>query len=120
MQKVKTIIKIMMPDFVYEILRVFEGFLMIFNIPLDILPMAILRPISGTTTLAILNDLFESFGPDSFVGRLASVIQGATDTTLYVLTLYFGSVGIKKIKYALVVMKMTDACFIIKMVSYSR
>lgn len=82
-------------DYIFNLLRPLLSF------PVEVLPMAILRPISGTTTLAILNDLFESFGPDSFVGRLASVIQGATDTTLYVLTLYFGSVGIKKIKYAL-------------------
>ena len=63
-------------NFVYEILRVFEGFLMKFNIPLDILPMAILRPISGTATLAIMNDIFMSYGPDSYAGRLASVLQG--------------------------------------------
>ena len=61
----------------------------------------IMRPISGSSTLAILNNLYESFGPDSFIGRLGSVIQGSTDTTFYVITLYFGSVGIKKIRYAL-------------------
>ena len=69
-------------NFVYEILRVFEGFLMKVNIPLDILPMAILRPISGTATLAIMNDIFMSYGPDSYAGRLASVLQGCTDTTI--------------------------------------
>lgn len=83
-------------NFVYEILRVFEGFLMKVNIPLDILPMAILRPISGTATLAIMNDIFMSYGPDSYAGRLASVLQGCTDTTIYVLALYFGSIGVKK------------------------
>lgn len=71
------------------------------NIPTEILPMMIMRPISGTSTLAILNNLFETFGPDSFIGRLGSVIQGSTDTTFYVLTLYFGSIGIKKIRYAM-------------------
>ena len=90
-------------NFVYEILRVFEGFLMKFNIPLDILPMAILRPISGTATLAIMNDIFMNYGPDSYAGRLASVLQGCTDTTIYVLALYFGSIGVKKIRYSLVV-----------------
>ena len=63
--------------------------------------MMIMRPISGTSSLAILNNLFSDFGPDSFIGRLGSVIQGSTDTTFYVLTLYFGSVGIKKIRYSL-------------------
>lgn len=71
------------------------------HIPIEIIPMAIMRPISGNSSLAILNNLLNKHGPDSFLGRLASVVQGTNDTTLYVLTLYFGSVGIKKIKYAL-------------------
>ena len=95
-------------NFVYEILRVFEGFLMKVNIPLDILQMAILRQISGTATLAIMNDIFMSYGPDSYAGRLASVLQGCTDTTIYVLALYFGSIGVKKIRYSLVVGLIAD------------
>jgi len=71
------------------------------KIPVQVLPMMIMRPISGSSTLAILNNLFLDYGPDSLIGRIASVIQGSTETTLYVITLYFGSVGIKKIKYAL-------------------
>lgn len=79
----------------------FQNILSIFHIPLEILPMAIMRPISGSSSLAILNTILETYGPDSFVGRLASVIQGSTDTTFYILTLYFGSIGIKKIRYSL-------------------
>ena len=71
------------------------------KIPIDVLPMAVLRPISGSSTLAILNHIFELSGPDSMVGRLASIIQGSTDTTFYIITLYFGCIGIKKMKYAL-------------------
>ncbi len=71
------------------------------SIPLEIIPMAILRPISGTASLAIMNDIFKSFGPDSFIGRLASILQGCTDTTIYVIALYFGSVKITKIRHAL-------------------
>ncbi len=71
------------------------------NVPLNILPMAILRPISGTASLAIMNDIFLNFGPDSYVGRLASVLQGCTDTTIYVIALYFGSVRITKTKHAI-------------------
>lgn len=95
-------------NFVYEVLSIFENFLLKFNIPIDILPMAILRPISGTATLAIMNDIFASFGPDSYAGRLASVLQGCTDTTIYVLALYFGSIGVKKIRYSLVVGLIAD------------
>ena len=72
-----------------------------FNLPLDIIPMALLRPISGTASLSIMNDIFSKFGPDSFVGLLASTIQGSTDTTIYVLALYFSSVKITKTRHAL-------------------
>jgi spore maturation protein B len=78
------------------------------KIPLEIVPMAIMRPISGTATLALMNDVFINYGVDSFLGRLASVIQGSTDTTIYILTLYFGCVGIKKIRYAMWVGLITD------------
>ena len=79
----------------------FQNILDFLHIPIEIIPMAIMRPISGSSSLAILNTILESYGPDSFIGRLASVIQGSTDTTLYILTLYFGSIGIKKIRYSL-------------------
>ena len=75
------------------------------KIPFEILPMIVMRPISGSSTLAILNSLFSKFGPD--------VIQGSTDTTFYVLTLYFGSIGIKKIRYSLIVGLFADLIGII-------
>jgi spore maturation protein B len=90
-----------------------EPVLRIIGIPFDIIPMAIMRPISGTSTLAILNNIFSQYGPDSFIGRLASTIQGCTDTTFYVITLYFGSIGIKKIRYSLYVGLFADLVGII-------
>lgn len=83
------------------------------NIPLEIMPMAILRPVSGTASLAIMNEIFTSFGPDSFIGRLASILQGCTDTTIYVIALYFGSVKISKIRHALWVGLFADLVGII-------
>ncbi len=83
------------------------------NIPLDILPMALLRPISGSSTLVIMNNIFLEFGPDSYIGRLASIIQGCTDTTFYVMSLYFGSVKILKTRYALKVGLFADFCGIV-------
>lgn len=71
------------------------------NIPVEIVPLAIIRPISGSASLAYLNNIFSLYGPDSFIGLLGSVLQGCTDTTLYVISLYFGSIGIKKIRYSL-------------------
>ena len=75
--------------------------------------MALVRPISGTASLAIMSNIFELYGPDSFVGRLASNLQGCTDTTIYVLALYFGSVKITKTKHALSAGLFADAVGII-------
>ncbi len=83
------------------LLKAMNPFLSFFHIPSDIIPMALIRPISGSSSLALLNHIFEKFTPDSYIGRLASILQGSTDTTFYILTLYFGSVGIKKIKHAM-------------------
>lgn len=85
-------------SFILNLLKPLFNFL---NVPLEILPLAAIRPISGSASLAILNSIYDTHGPDSFIGLLASVMQGSTDTTMYVITLYFGSVGIKKIRYAL-------------------
>lgn len=71
------------------------------NITSEIIPMCFLRSISGTSTLGIMANIFETYGPDSIMGYLASIIQGSSDTTLYVIALYFGSVGITKSRYAL-------------------
>ncbi len=83
------------------ILSFFESLFSLIKVPVEILPLAIVRPISGSASLAYLNSIFVKYGPDSFIGLLSSVIQGCTDTTLYVISLYFGSIGIKKIRYSL-------------------
>ena len=79
-----------------------------YDLSTDIISMAIFRPISGNASLAIMNNIFKVFGPDSIMGRLASTIQGSTDTTFYVLALYFGSIGVKKTRYALPVGLFAD------------
>lgn len=83
------------------------------DIPINVLPMALVRPISGTASLAIMSNIFEVYGPDSFVGRLASNLQGCTDTTIYVLALYFGSIKVTKTKHALSAGLFADAVGII-------
>lgn len=92
---------------------IFSPLLKLIEVPFEIVPMSLLRPISGTSSLVILNDLFTKYGADSFIGTLGSIIQGSTDTTFYVLTLYFGSVGIKKIRYGLIVGLLADLIGII-------
>lgn len=83
------------------------------GVPPDIFPLAIIRPISGTAALGMTSDLIATHGPDSFIGRLASVLQGSTDTTFYVLTVYFGAVGIRKMGDALKVGLLADLVGII-------
>ena len=79
----------------------------------EIIPMIILRPISGNASLAMLSKIYHNSGVDSFISFLASIIQGATDTTIYVLALYFGSIKIKKTRYALSIGLFADVCGII-------
>lgn len=63
-------------------------------------PVALMKPLNGSGARGMMLECFETFGPDSFVGHLASVLQGSTDTTFYILAIYFGSVGIKKYRYS--------------------
>lgn len=86
-------------------------------VPVDIIPLMLLRPVSGSSTLAILSNILSKFGPDSYVGVLASTMMGSTDTTVYCLAVYFGAVGIKNARYALLNGLLADVCaFIISIV----
>lgn len=78
------------------------------KVPPEVLPLGFLRPLTGTGSLAFTTDLIKTYGPDSMIGRIASTIQGSTDTTLYVLTVYFGAVGIRNGRYALKVGLFSD------------
>lgn len=84
-------------------------FLRWIGLPGSVVPLVLIRPLSGTASLGILADLLKNVGPDTFAGRLASAIQGSTDTTFYVLTVYFGAVGIRRTRYAVPVGLLGDA-----------
>lgn len=81
--------------------------------PCELVTLSIMRPISGNSSLIIMDNLLKTYGPDSFIGRTASIIQGSSDTTIYIIGLYFSSVGIKKIKYSLVVGLLADLMAVI-------
>lgn len=83
------------------------------HFPKELLPLAIMRPISGNSSLVLMNEILKTHGPDSYLGRIASVIQGSTDTTIYILSLYYSSIGVKKIKYSLIVGLLADLFAII-------
>lgn len=86
-------------------------------IPVDIIPLMLLRPVSGSSTLAILANILTKFGPDSYTGVLASTMMGSTDTTIYCLAVYFGAVGIKNARYAIVNGLLADAAaFVISII----
>ncbi len=74
----------------------------------DALPVALMKPLSGSGARALMIDTMKEFGPDSFVGRLVCIFQGSADTTLYIVALYFGSVGIKNTRYAIVAGLIAD------------
>ena len=76
--------------------------------PKEIVPMVLLRPVSGSGSTALLNQIFVDQGPDSFAGREASVLAGASETTFYAVTVYFGSTNVKNIRHTLWVALIAD------------
>ncbi len=78
--------------------------------PREVLPLVLMRPISGSGSLALLSQVLETYGPDSLVGRLAATIMGSTETSLYVLTVYAGSVGLKQTRHTLATSLISDLC----------
>lgn len=71
------------------------------NFPTEILPLALIRPISGSSSIAVATDIMNRFGVDSNIGLMASVIMGSTETTVYTIAVYTSSVGIKKTRFVL-------------------
>ncbi len=71
------------------------------GMPKEVLPLALLRPVSGSGSIAIVNDIFRNQGPDSIPGKIASVMMGSTETTFYTVAVYFGAVGIKNLRHTL-------------------
>lgn len=69
--------------------------------PKEIVPMVLLRPVSGSGSTALLTSLYEQCGPDSFAGRVASVLAGSSETTFYAIAMYFGCIRVRKIRHTL-------------------
>ncbi len=80
--------------------RALQPFTGLIGMPADLLPMAVIRPLSGSGALGYMNSVLIEYGPDSYNGMLASVMMGSTETTFYILAVYFGAVNIKKSRHA--------------------
>lgn len=90
------------------------SFINISFFPKEIIPIALLRPISSSSSMMILNDILVNHGPDSIIGKMASVIAGSTDTTIYIIGMYYSSIKIKKIRQSLLIGLLADlSCVII-------
>lgn len=91
------------------IIDVLAPLLSVFGIPPEVLPMALIRPMTGSGSIAVVAELMQTHGEDSLVVKMAATMFGSTETTLYVLAVYFGAVNIKKTRYALHAGLIADA-----------
>ena len=90
------------------IIKIIKPILLIAHIPTEIFPLAILRPISGSASMAIATNIMKKYGVDTNIGLIASTIMGATETTIYTVALYTSSVGIKKTRFVLISALLAD------------
>jgi spore maturation protein B len=86
----------------------FRGTLLALNIPLEVISIAIIKPLSGSASIGVFTDILKTTGPDSLASRMAAVIMGSAETTFYILAVYLGAVGIKKTRYLVPVCVLAD------------
>jgi len=94
--------------------------LALIGIPSELLPLALLRPLTGSGSLAALGDLIQQTGPDSLLSRMGGTLFGSTETTFYVIAVYFGSVGVKRVRHAVWAGLIADAAGILAAVHICR
>ena len=85
-----------------------SGILAQIHVPADVIPIMIVRSLSGSAALGVFSDIANTLGPDDYATKLSAIMVGSSETTFYVLAVYFGAVGISKLRYALLVGLMAD------------
>ena len=90
------------------IIKIISPVLNILHVPSEIMPLALLRPISGSASMAVATDIMKSYGVDSFIGILAAVIMGSTETTIYTIAVYTGCVKVKNTRFVLAAALIAD------------
>lgn len=98
----------------------FKPILEYFNFPSEILPLALIRPISGSAAIGVATELMKTYGVDSYIGNIASVIMGSTETTLYTIAIYTGGLKVKKSKHLLIAALSADIAGILASVVFCR
>ena len=83
------------------IAKLFSPVSQLLGIPKEVVPMALISPVSGGGSISLFENVLKEYGPDSFLGRVGSVLMGSTDTTLYAVTVYFSAIGIKNTRHTL-------------------
>ena len=85
-----------------------SGILFRIHVPADVIPIMIVRSLSGSAALGVFSDIANTLGPDDYATKLSAIMVGSSETTFYVLAIYFGAVGISKLRYALLVGLLAD------------
>jgi len=100
--------------------KIFSPFLSFFHFPADVLPLALLKSVSGSGAIAMIKNIFEISGVDSFSGKLASVMLGSSETTFYALAVYYGVTKVKNTRYTVIAAVVADIAGIIASVILCR
>ena len=100
--------------------ELFKGVLAWMKVPIDVLPVMIVRSLSGSAVLGLFSEIANNFGPDSYTTKLSAIMVGSSETTFYVLAVYFGSVGVKKFRHALCAGLIADVVGIIAAILVAR
>jgi spore maturation protein SpmA len=88
-----------------------------FGLPAEVIPMTLLRPLSGNGAFGVMIDTMQRYGPDSYIGYLVSTLQGTSETTFYVIAVYFGAVQVQRIRHTMVVALLSDAVAVVASVA---
>lgn len=90
------------------------------GVPQELLPLGLIRPVSGSGATAVLSSILTKYGPDSLIGKAASVMAGSTETTFYAVAVYYGAVGIRQTRYTIPAALMADICGMIGACLFTR
>lgn len=102
------------------LVKLFSPLTQLVGMPGEVMPLALMKPMSGGGANGLLTDILKTFGPDTLIGRMASTMAGSTETTFYVIAVYFGAVGVRKTRHAVPAGIIADTAGILAAVWVSR